>query len=266
MEAPTTDAEHPGENTAAPETKPTVVFICKGHAMILTPLRPRGRTTKTMRRMMTTGIPSAATPRKKRTSTRCTRPARSASVVLPMALTGCLQNGDLEALNKALTPKEDGPSVSLDEKDGIWECAPLHVALLYRRLDCVKALLAAGASVNKCCEGMFPIHLAVSLGGFDAHREFSKHAVGALLQHTKQVSAPPALCRCCCSACHVASALTQFPVGRFSRRSTTVAAQHCMSRPTWGRWTSRPPSSRQRRQRSPRRGAKARPLPKQCWR
>ena len=83
---------------------------------------------------------------------------------------------------------EDGGSAAVNEKDNIWECAPLHVALLYRQLECMKALLEAGASVSKTCEGMHPIHLAVLMGSFGAHREFSKQAVELLLQHNKEVS------------------------------------------------------------------------------
>lgn len=60
----------------------------------------------------------------------------------------------------------------LNERDPD-EITPLHVAILARKLECVRLLLEAGASVHKKNDGSAPIHTAISVGAIPAHAEFA---------------------------------------------------------------------------------------------
>ena len=60
----------------------------------------------------------------------------------------------------------------LNERDGD-EITPLHVAIHARKLECVKLLLEAGASVHKKSDGSAPVHTAISIGAVPAHAAFA---------------------------------------------------------------------------------------------
>ncbi len=50
-------------------------------------------------------------------------------------------------------------------------------------LECLRALLDAGAGVAKLCEGSPVLHIAVSVGSLPQQQAFSSAAVSLLLQH-----------------------------------------------------------------------------------
>jgi len=60
----------------------------------------------------------------------------------------------------------------LNERDPD-EITPLHVAIHARKLECVKLLLEAGASVHKKNDGSSPVHTAISIGAVPLHSEFA---------------------------------------------------------------------------------------------
>ena len=75
----------------------------------------------------------------------------------------------------------------LDERDDD-ENTPLHVAIHARKLDHVRILLEAGATVHKKCDGSAPIHLAISLGAIAAHHTFAKSCVDILQEYNADMT------------------------------------------------------------------------------
>ena len=71
---------------------------------------------------------------------------------------------------------------NLNERD-MDENTPLHVAIHARRLENVKVLLEAGASVHKKCDGSPPLHSAISLGAVPRHADFAYECVKILDEH-----------------------------------------------------------------------------------
>jgi ankyrin repeat protein len=71
------------------------------------------------------------------------------------------------------------PGVSLNERDDD-ENTPLHVAIINRKLEHVKLLLEAGASVRLRCDGSGPLHTAISVGALKKHHQFAYECVAAL--------------------------------------------------------------------------------------
>ncbi|KAL7552660.1 hypothetical protein ACHAWF_016319 [Thalassiosira exigua] len=67
----------------------------------------------------------------------------------------------------------------LDERDDD-ENTPLHIAIHARKLDSVRLLLEAGATVHKKCDGSAPVHLAISLGAIGKHAEFARSCLELL--------------------------------------------------------------------------------------
>jgi hypothetical protein len=60
----------------------------------------------------------------------------------------------------------------LNERDGD-DNTPLHVAIHARKLEHVRLLLLAGASVHKKCDGSAPLHTAISIGAIPMHAAFA---------------------------------------------------------------------------------------------
>jgi ankyrin repeat protein len=60
----------------------------------------------------------------------------------------------------------------LNERDGD-ENTPLHVAIHARKLEHVKLLLEAGASIHRKSDGSAPIHTAISIGAVPMHAAFA---------------------------------------------------------------------------------------------
>ena len=131
-------------------------------------------------------------------------------------------------MKKILTPTvEGGPiTANLDERDNIFECAPIHVALLYRRIEILKALLDAGASPNKTCEGLTPIHVACHMGAYANHREFANLAAQELLSRTIEVRTVLSLFGACGTAFISRPRNSHLRFGRPLTKSTTPGKRH----------------------------------------
>lgn len=65
---------------------------------------------------------------------------------------------------------------NLNERDTD-ENTPLHIAIHSRKLEHVKLLLEAGASIHKKSDGSAPIHLAISMGSVGKHSDFAYKCV-----------------------------------------------------------------------------------------
>ncbi|KAL3827158.1 hypothetical protein ACHAXA_006713 [Cyclostephanos tholiformis] len=75
----------------------------------------------------------------------------------------------------------------LDERDDD-ENTPLHVAIHARKIENVRVLLEAGATVHKKCDGSAPIHLAICLGAIPANAEFAEKCVLLLREHNADLT------------------------------------------------------------------------------
>ena len=67
----------------------------------------------------------------------------------------------------------------LDQRDND-ENTPLHVAIHFRKLECVRLLLEAGSDHAKRSDGSAPVHLAVSLGAIPEHTDFAEKCLTLL--------------------------------------------------------------------------------------
>ncbi|KAL3936097.1 MAG: hypothetical protein SGBAC_008516 [Bacillariaceae sp.] len=70
---------------------------------------------------------------------------------------------------------------NLNERDTD-ENTPLHIAIHTRKLEHVKLLLEAGASIHKKSDGSSPIHLAISMGCVGKHSDFAYQCVVTLTE------------------------------------------------------------------------------------
>lgn len=77
---------------------------------------------------------------------------------------------------------------NLNERDTD-ENTPLHIAIHARKLEHVKLLLKAGASIHKKSDGSAPIHTAISMGSVAKHAEFAYDCVVALNEHGADLTA-----------------------------------------------------------------------------
>lgn len=89
-------------------------------------------------------------------------------------------NGKQHTLNKKVVKYYCPHNVNQRDPD---ENTPLHVAILARKLEHVRLLLQAGASVHKRCDGSWPIHTAISVGGLPQHADFAFQCVTALHEY-----------------------------------------------------------------------------------
>lgn len=71
-----------------------------------------------------------------------------------------------------------GVDVNAKDREGL---RPVHVALLYGALDCLKTLIDAGAMTYVTLEGSPLLHIACTMSGFEQHEAFAIEAVKALL-------------------------------------------------------------------------------------
>ncbi|CAJ1953488.1 unnamed protein product [Cylindrotheca closterium] len=76
---------------------------------------------------------------------------------------------------------------NLNERDTD-ENTPLHIAIHARKLEHVKLLLEAGASIHKKSDGSAPIHLAISMGSVGKHADFAYQCVVFLTEKGADLS------------------------------------------------------------------------------
>lgn len=94
------------------------------------------------------------------------------------------QNGEAQegaSVNKSIKRIKYYCPHNLNERDTD-ENTPLHIAIHARKLEHVKLLLEAGASVHKKSDGSAPIHLAISLGSVGKHSDFAHQCVVTLAE------------------------------------------------------------------------------------
>mmetsp|Transcript_11862 Transcript_11862/g.25011 ORF Transcript_11862/g.25011 Transcript_11862/m.25011 type:complete len:1051 (+) Transcript_11862:101-3253(+) len=118
-------------------------------------------------------------------------------------------------------PKKKKPKFScpydLDERDDD-ENTPLHIAIHARKLEHVRLLLEAGASVFKKCDGSAPIHLAISIGAISVHSDFAVKCVellrdfGADLTMRDDSMHTPLYLACLSNLCPVVDILLKDPL------------------------------------------------------
>jgi len=75
----------------------------------------------------------------------------------------------------------------LNERDDD-ENTPIHIAIHACKLEHVRLLLKAGASVHRKCDGSAPVHLAISLGGISHHVDFARDCVNVLCEYGADLS------------------------------------------------------------------------------
>ena len=68
------------------------------------------------------------------------------------------------------------------------ENTPLHVAIHARKLEHIKLLLQANASVHKKCDGSPPLHTAISIGSVSKHAQFAYEATVVLSENNADMS------------------------------------------------------------------------------
>ena len=107
----------------------------------------------------------------------------------------------------------------LDERDDD-ENTPLHIAIHARKIENVRILLEAGASVHKKCDGSAPIHLAISLGAIAVHAEFAKSCVVLLREYNADLTMrddsfhTPLYLACTSNLCPVVEMLLTDPLSK----------------------------------------------------
>jgi len=77
---------------------------------------------------------------------------------------------------------------NLDERDSD-ENTALHIAIISRKLEHVRLLLEAGASVHKRSDGSPPVHAAISIGAIPQHATFANECVQLLFEKEADLTA-----------------------------------------------------------------------------
>lgn len=77
---------------------------------------------------------------------------------------------------------------NLNERDED-ENTPIHVAIHAQKLEHVKLLCKAGASLHKKCDGSPPLHVAISMGAVPQHREFAYNCAKVLYKNDADLTA-----------------------------------------------------------------------------
>jgi ankyrin repeat protein len=104
-----------------------------------------------------------------------------------------VSNGDhpiaaSEHVPQKVTKPKLNREIRLNERDDD-ENTALHVAILARKLEHVKVLLEAGASLRIRCDGSLPLHVAISMGSLRAYRQFAYECVVLLHEHGADLTA-----------------------------------------------------------------------------
>jgi len=97
-----------------------------------------------------------------------------------------------EATNIPKPPKEKKRRYycphNLNERDED-ENTPIHVAIHAQKLEHVKLLCKAGASLHKKSDGSPPLHVAISMGAVPKHRQFAYECVQVLYENDADLAA-----------------------------------------------------------------------------
>jgi len=107
----------------------------------------------------------------------------------------------------------------LDERDDD-DNTPLHIAIHARKIENVRMLLEAGATVHKKCDGSGPIHLAISLGAIAVHAEFATKCVDLLWEYKADMTMrddsfhTPLYLACVSNLCPVVQILLNDPLSK----------------------------------------------------
>jgi acetoin utilization deacetylase AcuC-like enzyme/ankyrin repeat protein len=75
----------------------------------------------------------------------------------------------------------------LNERDED-ENTPLHVAIHARKIEHIKLLLESGASTARKCDGSYPVHTAISIGGIQKFSDFAYDCVTILVEYGADLS------------------------------------------------------------------------------
>lgn len=114
-------------------------------------------------------------------------------IITPTGPTGIFPtaNGTSEIGTARSKPRKKLPKFycpfDLNERD-FDENTPLHVAILSRKLECVRLLLEAGANVHKKCDGSAPVHTAISLGALPGLSNFAAECLALLISYGADLS------------------------------------------------------------------------------
>mmetsp|Transcript_17698 Transcript_17698/g.40609 ORF Transcript_17698/g.40609 Transcript_17698/m.40609 type:complete len:883 (-) Transcript_17698:575-3223(-) len=90
--------------------------------------------------------------------------------------------------NKVAKKKRYYCPLNLNERDED-EITPIHVAIHCQKLEHVKLLCKAGASLHKKSDGSPPIHVAISMGAIPKHRSFAIDCVRVLYKNDADLTA-----------------------------------------------------------------------------
>ncbi|KAL3787607.1 hypothetical protein ACHAW5_005995 [Stephanodiscus triporus] len=107
----------------------------------------------------------------------------------------------------------------LDERDDD-ENTPLHIAIHARKIENVRVLLEAGATVHKKCDGSAPIHLTICLGAIPANAEFAEKCVHLLREYNADLTMrddsfhTPLYLACLSNLCPVVELLLNDPLAK----------------------------------------------------
>jgi len=100
------------------------------------------------------------------------------------------QHSPVEHLQKQSKPKKQRYYCphNLNEKDED-ENTPIHVAIHAQKIEHVKLLCKAGASLHRKSDGSPPLHVAISMGAVPQHRKFAYDCVKVLHKNDADLSA-----------------------------------------------------------------------------
>jgi len=107
---------------------------------------------------------------------------------------------------------------NLNERDED-ENTPIHVAIHSQKLDHVKLLCEAGASLHKKSDGSPPIHVAISMGALPQQREFSYQCFQVLYKNDADLTAKddalhtPLSLACMCNLSEIVAFILSTDIG-----------------------------------------------------
>ena len=112
---------------------------------------------------------------------------RMSVVVPPPESNKAFKNQKKKTSKRSKTPTYYCP-YDLNERDDD-ENTALHIAIHARKLEHVKLLIEAGASVHKKCDGSAPVHTAISIGAIPENADFAYDCTVLLGENGADLSA-----------------------------------------------------------------------------